>query len=115
MEEMDPHLQAMARAHRTDGDWQPEFKTGLQAAVMLIEKHLPGWWWSIGSCSVSAHASIGPDLNGVDAALLEHKQFDEGFHADLARPSTCGQALMACIEQAEAAKKALAPAKGEAG
>lgn len=85
-------------------NWQPESYVDLASAITRIEKHLPGWWWSVGACSVSSHASIGPDRDGPDAHLLEIKQFDEGFHADLAQPSTCGQALEEVISQALRAK-----------
>lgn len=72
----------------TDQPWQPEAKDHLSEALARMEAELPGWWWSTGSCSVSAHASIGPDVNGQSKGLLEMKTFDDGFHADLARPST---------------------------
>lgn len=92
---------------RCDGDpkvtaqvWQPEAKTHLSEAVARLEDELPDWWWTTGSCSVSAHASIGPDRNGKDKGLLAMKTFDDGFHADLKRPSTCGEALNACIDEA---------------
>jgi len=91
----------------TEPVWQPEFKAKLVVAIVRIEKELPGWWWSVGSCSVSAHASIGPDIKGRDAHLLEHKQFDEGFHADLGQPAETGEALEACIDTALAAKRAV--------
>lgn len=84
--------------------WQPEPYDELNNAIQRIEHWLPGWWWSVGSCSVSSHASIGPDRDGPDAHLLEIDQFDEGFHADLAQPSTCGQALEEVISQALRAK-----------
>lgn len=54
----------------------------LAAAVDEFERALPGWWWSVGSCSVSRDASCGPDRQGVDAALLVHREFDDGFHVD---------------------------------
>lgn len=88
--------------------WQPETIGTLNKAIKRIETELPGWWWSGGACSVSAHASVGPDMNSRDKALLEHRQFDEGFHADLAQPASVGEALQDCIDQALAAKRALA-------
>ncbi len=84
--------------------WQPENKLALSDAISRIERELPGWWWSTGSCSVSAHASIGVGADGPDAQLLEIKLFDEGFHADLSRPSSCADAINNCIDQAVAAK-----------
>jgi hypothetical protein len=55
----------------------------IEAAVFTFERLLPGWWYSVGDCSVSAHASCGPDRAWEDAALLEDRLFDNGFHADL--------------------------------
>ena len=52
----------------------------LQTAIIEFEKALPGWWYSLGICSVSRDASCGPDITGPDAALLEIRQFDGGFH-----------------------------------
>jgi hypothetical protein len=57
-----------------------------------------GWWFSVGVCSVSCHASIGPDVAYCDKATLI--AFDEGFHADIPQPSTVAGALRDCIEQA---------------
>lgn len=88
-------------------DWQPEPKADLTAVIARVERELPGWWWSVGSCSISAHASIGPDLAGSDKHLLEIKEFDDGFHADLSRPSTIAEALTQCIDEAVKARKDL--------
>ena len=55
---------------------------GLAAAIIEFERRLPGWWWSVGSCTVSRDASCGPDRNGPDAELLKIREFDEGFHHD---------------------------------
>lgn len=81
-------------------NWQPESYVDLASAITRIEKALPGWWWSVGSCGYSSHASIGPDRQGPDTHLLKIKQFDEGFHSDLKQPSTCGQALNEVIDAA---------------
>lgn len=54
----------------------------LAAAVSEFEEKLPGWWWSVGSCSISRDASCGPDRDGPDAELLKHREFDKGFHHD---------------------------------
>ena len=81
-------------------DWQPEDTAALAIAIARLERELPGWWWSTGTCSISAHASIGPDLAGADKGLLDVSPFDDGFHADLSRPSSCAAALNNCIDQA---------------
>lgn len=87
-------------------NWQPEKMTDLAAAIFRLERELPGWWWSVGACHVSADASIGPDYNGPAAHLGEIKLFDEGFHNDLRQPATCAEALHACIDEAlEALRK----------
>ena len=52
------------------------------AVIDAFEREVPGWWWSVGSCSVSRDASCGPDRNGPDADLLPLPEFDEGFHHD---------------------------------
>jgi hypothetical protein len=87
-------------------EWQPERLGTLQTIVRRLETELPGWWWSIGACSVSKHASIGPDMNGPDKALLEVKKFDDGFHADIHADNSCAKALNICIELALKAKAA---------
>jgi len=74
----------------------------LTSAVAKLPK---GWWWSGGVCSVSCHASIGPDVAYVGQPMLN--AFDDGFHADLAQPATLAEAVRDCIEQAEEAIRAL--------
>lgn len=54
----------------------------LTKAIAEFESSLPGWWWSVGHCSVSRDASCGPDRNGPDAYLLNDRLFDNGFHYD---------------------------------
>lgn len=75
----------------------------LEEAIERLKTELPGWWWSVSECSVSADASIAPDIAGPDAALLTIRLFDEGFHADLRQPSTPATALLNVLEQAKAA------------
>lgn len=76
------------------------------AAVEEFERQLPDWWYTVGACSVSRHASCGPDRNGRDKHLLElhDRVFDQGFHADLAEGSLA-DALRAVTAQGVAAKK----------
>jgi hypothetical protein len=79
----------------------------LEDAIAKLNAELPGWWWSVGVCSVSADASIGPDRAGPDASLLGGRLFDEGFHADLRQPATPAEALLHVLEKAKAAKATL--------
>ena len=55
-------------------------------AVAEFETALPGFWWSVGQCSVGAHASCAVDGNGCQAHLLSGvgvgEPFDTGFHCD---------------------------------
>jgi len=77
----------------------------LQTAIMEFEKTLPGWWYSLGICSVSRDASCGPDSKGPDAALLKMRKFDSGFHCDDHHPdSTMADALRNVMGQALEAK-----------
>ena len=39
----------------------------LEDAIVELQRELPGWYWHGGWCSVSRHASIGPDGNWDDA------------------------------------------------
>jgi hypothetical protein len=80
----------------------------LQRAIIEFESALPGWWYSLGICSVSRDASCGPDITGPDAALLEIRQFDGGFHCDDKHPnSTMADALRNVMAQAIEAKARL--------
>lgn len=55
-------------------------------AVAEFETKLPGFWWSVGQCSVGAHASCAVDAKGDQSHLLDGVEaghpFDDGFHAD---------------------------------
>lgn len=66
---------------------------GLADAIERFRDDLPGWWFSVGECSVSADASCGPDRQGSDAHLLTDRLFDGGFHADLPQPASMADAL----------------------
>lgn len=81
---------------------------GLAEATQEFEQRLPGWWWSIGTCSVSRHASCGPEVTGRDAGLLDIYEFDDGFHADLtATDATVADALLRVMHDALEAKAKL--------
>ena len=56
----------------------------LVAAIKDFESSLPGWWFTIGHCSLSRDASCAPDgrVPGPDQALVYVKEFDDGFHCD---------------------------------
>ena len=41
----------------------PKYTASIDAAIALIERVLPGWWWSIGTCCLSDDARIAPDYN----------------------------------------------------
>ena len=75
----------------------------LARAVAEFEKALPGFWWSIGQCSVGAHASCAVDGNGCQSDLLEGVQagepFDAGFHCDTTR-GTPAEALRDVMQRA---------------
>lgn len=59
----------------------------LAAAIREFEAALPGFWWTIGQCSVSGDASCGVDRSGEQMHLLDDippdHPFDTGFHLDL--------------------------------
>lgn len=74
----------------------------LDEAIAKFRAELPGWWWTIGDCSVSADASCGPDRNGPDADLLQWKVFDDGFHCDMCQPASPVDSLLDVLEQGKA-------------
>ncbi|MGB0499333.1 MAG: hypothetical protein ACPGID_13420 [Rubricella sp.] len=64
----------------------PSGLTIFPKAVEEFERLLPGWCWSVGMCSVGAHASCAPDGYGPAAHLLEEVKardpLGDGFHVD---------------------------------
>lgn len=74
----------------------------LDEAIAKFRAELPGWWWTIGDCSVSADASCGPDRNGPDADLLGLRVFDDGFHCDVRQPASPIDSLLNVLEQGKA-------------
>lgn len=88
--------------------WQPEDTTALASAIARLERDLPGWWWSVGACHVSSdatvafkkRATIGPDISGPFANVLDDPVCDAGFDCDLLQPSTCAEALNGAIDKA---------------
>lgn len=81
--------------------WTGEGLSGdLPGAIAYFESKLPGWWFSVGYCHVSADASCSPDSAGQDFDLLDHRFFDEGFDIDLPPPATMADALVAVTDMA---------------
>jgi hypothetical protein len=78
----------------------------LDEAKAKFTSELPVWWWTVGECDLTCHASCGPDRSGIDSELLQERVFDNGFHADLGKPSTPEQALLDVLAQAKACKAA---------
>lgn len=75
------------RAEQKDG-WNTDVAE-MAKAVAAFEAELPGWWWSVGMCSVGAHASCAVDGNGPAAHMLDAVKaghpYDAGFHRDTQR------------------------------
>jgi hypothetical protein len=72
-------------------------------AVAEFEAALPGFWWSVGQCSVGAHASCAVDGKGCQAQLLDGvtagEPYDAGFHVDTSGGSP-SEALRHVMKQA---------------
>ena len=75
--------------------WQTSPATGLEQAIADFKAALPGWWFTVGECHVSADASCAPtkEAPGHLALIPLDRRFDDGFHADLAQPATMAEAL----------------------
>lgn len=82
-------------------NWKVRPVEGLEAAIATFKATLPGWWYSVGECQVSADASCGPTRESPHIKLIQRdRRFDDGFHADLPQPSTMAAALMDVMSQA---------------
>ncbi len=68
--------------------WQPEDVDDLASAIREFEAKLPGWWWSIGSCSVSRDATCGVDRTGPDGDLVREPLFGDALSYDDPNGST---------------------------
>lgn len=93
--------------------WTAEEQVGdLPSAIAYFHSSLPGWWFSVGACHVTADATVCPDTAGIDAWLFQTgdadvtKFFDEGFGADLYPPATMADALVRATDMGLAAKLA---------
>lgn len=75
----------------------------MASVVYEFEQKLPGFWWSVGQCSVGAHASCAVDGSGCQSSLLIEcevgDKFDSGFHCDTNGGSPA-EALRVVMDQA---------------
>lgn len=89
-------------ALRAQVGWNTDV-TDFALAVSEFEAALPGFWWSVGQCSVGAHASCAVDGSGCQGDLLKGvksgEPFDEGFHCDT-QGGTPAEALRNVMRQA---------------
>ncbi|QQN73968.1 hypothetical protein [Croceicoccus sp. YJ47] len=75
-------------------DWQTAPATGLEEMIAKFKATLPGWWFRVCECQVSADASCAPTSESEHIALLgTDERFDSGFDADLPQPATMAEAL----------------------
>lgn len=82
-------------------DWRLTQPDGLETAISEFKRALPGYWFTVGECQVSADASCGPTRESQDIALIEQDdRFDGGFHADLPQPATMADALRTVMQEA---------------
>lgn len=96
----------------------PRYTASLDASIALVERVLPGWWWKVGTCSVSDDACIAPDFNSPIHGDRLQAQFpnvvpgselDAGFDVDR-RPA--GNPALALIESL--LRALISQAEGEA-
>jgi len=86
-------------------DWKASPAAGLEQAIAGFKAALPGYWYSVGECQVSADASCGPTRESDDLELIERDcRFDDGFHVDLLQPATMADALRHVMGEALAAR-----------
>lgn len=89
--------------------WQTSRPDGLEEAITAFKRQLPGWWFTVGECQVSADASCGPTRESPHIALIaKDRRFDDGFHADLPQPASMADALEAVTADALAAIEQIA-------
>lgn len=94
--------------HRHDWQTYPPYR--LEDAIAAFKAALPGWWFTVGECQVSADASCGPTRESPHIELIPlDRQFDDGFHADLPQPASMADALRTVQEAALAAIEKVAP------
>ena len=91
-------------------DWKSRPVNGLEAAIAEFKAALPGWWFTVGECQVSADGSCGPTRESAHINLIPLDQrFDSGFHADLPQPASMADALRTIQAEALAAIEAAQP------
>lgn len=73
----------------------------MNGAVARFRAALPGWWYTMGRCGLTCHASIGPDRFYIEQPFLN--RYDKGFDADIPNPTTCEAALDEAVAKALAA------------
>ena len=89
---------------RHSHDWQTYPPYGLENAIKAFKAALPGWWFTVGECQVSADASCAPTRESEHINLIpQDRRFDDGFHADLPQPASMADALDNVMQQALAA------------
>lgn len=104
-----------------EGSWVsaplPRFTASLDAASALVERTLPGWWWKVGTCSVSDDACLAPDFNcpvhgerlkaelGYDT-MKAGDEFDTGFDVDRRPSGNLPLALLSALFRALSAREA---------
>lgn len=93
-------------------DWHISGKPqSLDAVIEQFETLLPGWWWTMGNCNVSADASCAPTGEGPDAYLIAYRnhdeRFDGGFHLDVLHPAHPADSLAHIMAEAVNARDEL--------
>lgn len=85
-------------------DWKTAPADGLERAIVQFKAALPGWWFTVGECQVSADASCGPTRESDHIKYIARdRRFDDGFHADLPMPATMADALHSVMADAHQA------------
>jgi hypothetical protein len=86
-------------------------ESSLDATVARFQRELPGWWWKIMMCSISAEADTAPESDdslSIYAAREVDERFDTGFSVELRHTAeriyTPAEALLAVLAEAKAAR-----------
>lgn len=94
------HYRGEGRYHfADDSSWgknqnAPLYTSSLDAAMTLVED---GYFWTVGRCDLTCHATVGPDRAHFDEAyLIKHQPHD----VDIPNPSTPALALCAAALRA---------------